>query len=61
MPMVTSVAQTAERERAVALKAMKRGRQEMAGVTIILKRYLPTDETRLDHAVTYVNHTTKLF
>lgn len=56
--MVTSIAQTAEKERAVALKAMKRGRKEMAGVTITMKRYLPTGERQLDHAVTYVNHTT---
>lgn len=60
LPVVTSIAQTGEKERAVALKAMKRGRKEMAGVTMIMKRYLPTGETRLDHAVTYVDHTSTL-
>lgn len=35
-------AQTAEKERAAALKALKRGRQELSGIPIILKRNLPT-------------------
>ncbi|CAM9280310.1 unnamed protein product, partial [Ectocarpus fasciculatus] len=33
--------QTADKERAEALKALKRGRQELSGMTVVLKRNLP--------------------
>lgn len=34
--------QTAEKERAEALKALKRGRQDLSGIPILLKRNVPT-------------------
>eukprot|EP00903_Cladosiphon_okamuranus_P016139 g14894.t1 len=37
-----SIDRTAEKERAAALKALKRGRQELSGLPIILKRNVPT-------------------
>ncbi|CAM9556404.1 unnamed protein product [Ectocarpus sp. 12 AP-2014] len=40
-----AVDRTAERERAAALKALKRGRQELSGITIVLKRNMPAGGT----------------
>ncbi|CAM9963907.1 unnamed protein product [Scytosiphon promiscuus] len=37
-----AIDRTAEKERVEALKALKRGRQELSGIPIILKRNLPT-------------------
>lgn len=46
--------QTPEKARAEALKTLKRGRQELSGIPIILKRHVPADGASPDQDVTYV-------
>ena len=43
MPLGHLASQTAEKERAAALKALKRGRQELSGIPVLLNRHVMPD------------------
>ena len=49
-----SRSQTAERERAEALKTLKRGRRELSGIPIILERHAMADGKQTEQSVTCV-------